>query len=255
MALNKLTAGLLAFGLAGTATAAPSLGSLQTVFDDIAVNGTDYSATNDIDVTTDMLSDDLDSLWAVAASNIGSTTLIIELAGFANSNTFGIYQDGLSFELFDGAASTGAQTVLQVTGDGSVKINLVDTGVNLTINSEGKYDFGFYLDSSANSGGGLFKSETALNADGVDHMFAYQGVGQDVDLDGSAADTTFGIGEFTTDEYILAWEDLYNGGDEDYTDFVVMIESITPVPEPALAMLLGAGLVGLGLSRRKNRAA
>jgi len=255
MSLNKLTAGLLAFGLASTASAAPNLNALQGVFDNIAVDNGDYSATNDIDVTTDMLSDDLDSLWAVAGSNLGSTTLIIELAGFAASNTFGIYQDGLSFQLFDGAATTGSQTVLQVDGNGSVKIDLVDTGIDLTINSEGKYDFGFYLDSSASNGGGLFKSETDLNADGVDHMFAYQGLGQDVDLDGSATDTTFGIGEFTPGEYILAWEDIYGGGDEDYTDFVVMIESITPVPEPGLAALLGAGLIGLGLSRRKNRSA
>ena len=62
-------------------------------------------------------------------------------------------------------------------------------------------------------------------------------------------------GLWTTNEYALAWEDLKGGGDGDYQDFVVMVESVVPtaVPVPAAALLFGSGLLGLmGIARRKQ---
>ncbi|RLA39294.1 MAG: PEP-CTERM sorting domain-containing protein [Gammaproteobacteria bacterium] len=239
MALKQLTAGLLAFGIAGTAVAAPSLGGLQTVFDNITQGG-----PSSVDVTTDMLNDNVDTTWAIGGTGGAVSTLIIELAGFKDNTSFGIYSGTETVELFGGPDGAGAQVLMSILGDGSVIVNFTDTLVDFAGNS-----FGFYLDSSASNGGGMFYSDTAKNADGVDHMFAYQGVGDTVEIPPYAA------GVWGPSEYILAWEDLNGGGDEDYADFVVMVESVNPIPEPGLAALLGAGLVGVGLSRRKNRAA
>ena len=241
MAFKQLTAGLLAMSIAGIASAAatPLNTTLEGVFNNLATDG-----NNDVNVYTDMISDDLDALWTLNGSGLGSTTMIIELAGYAGSNKFGIYADGEYVQLFNGSASAGAQAVLKITGDGSVIVNFADTGIDFDANK-----FGFYLDSPD----GMFHSDTDLNGDGTDHMLAYQGIGEQVDLDGAGTD--FIAGPWGSNEYILAWEDLAGGGDRDYADMVVMIESITPIPEPGLAALLGAGLVGLGLSRRKSQTA
>ena len=81
-------------------------------------------------------------------------------------------------------------------------------------------------------------------------MVAFQGKGTD----------TIKIGALNTrlwdvDAYALAWEDLVGGGDGDYQDFVVMVDSVLTAPVPAAVWLFGSGLLGLiGISRRKKAA-
>jgi hypothetical protein len=213
--------------------------SLQDVFNGITTGGSSSVTAN-----TDCLADSNDSNWSISGSGLSGTTMIIEIAGQAGSNTFGIYDStnsSISIELFDGAASAGSQVVMSIKNDGSVEINLTATGTVFAGNS-----FGFYMDTI----NGTFYSDTSLNGDLFDHMLAYQGTGDEITVGNNAP------GVWSANEYILAWEDLPVGSsDKDYNDMVLIVESVNPavVPVPAAVWLFGSGLLGLvGVARRKK---
>ncbi|THB69407.1 MAG: DUF4114 domain-containing protein [Gammaproteobacteria bacterium] len=237
---SVIASGLLA--LSGVASATIIQGdALQGVLNDITVDG-----DSSVNVHTDQMTND--QVWSLTATGGAVATLVIELAGYANINSFGVYdyRDPLNaVELFSGAHGAGDQALLTIKADGSVLVNFQDTGVNFY---EDK--FGFYLYSGA---GEVFFSDSDLNdtneaGEGDDHMVAYQGKGDKVQLPGYAP------GSWTADEYILAWEDTpLDTADKDYTDFVVMVESVEPVPEPAILAMLGLGLAAFGFVSRKRK--
>jgi hypothetical protein len=237
--------------LAGNVVAAPATfgdggTALQGVLDGITVGG-----SSSVNVTTDALGDVQDTTWQIGGAGGALATLIIELAGFANSNIFGIYDlanPSSMVQIFNGAATSGSQAVVSILLDGSVTVNFGDTGVDFAGNA-----FGFYLDSTANAanGGGLFHSDTSLNSDGLDHMYAYQGTGDTIQVGG------FAPGPWLSNEYILAWEDLVaNVADRDYEDMVLIVESVRPVPLPPAVLLFGSALIGVtAIARRRKQSA
>jgi hypothetical protein len=215
---------------------------LQGVLDAITIGG-----SSSVNVVTDQFSDDADTAWSINASGGAILTLVIELDGYSNTNKFGIYDladASKKVDIFAGAAGGGDQAVISVLASGEVRFNFANTGVFLADNA-----FGYYLDSSAEAEGGIWYSDTSLNVDGLDHMVAYQGTDTDM-----VAIAPFAAGLWTDNEFVLAFEDtrLSAPSDRDYTDFVVMIESVHPVPE-ASAFVIWSLVTMCGMSMVQQR--
>jgi len=240
--LKTALAATVSLAVTGYAKATVTFGdggaSLQGILNDITVAPiNNVSSTN---VNTDQIQQD--SYWQISGSGGSFAQIIIELAGYAGTNTLGIYDasnPSNNVTLFSGIEGAGAQKLLTFANDGSVIINFADTGVDFSGNV-----FGYFL----NAGGHTFYSDTDLNADGVDHMVAYQGKSIDtIDLPSTLP------GLWSSNEYIMAWEDLYDGGDTDYNDFVLITESVNPIPEPSILALLGIGFMGFVRRRNKDK--
>ncbi len=218
----------------------------------IAPSGTDGAGTGLQDQLNDMTSGgpgidvyhdqtSASAYWTVGASGVSENNLMLEIAGNAGQNSFGIFDPThpeTAVQLFAGAANAGERTQLNFLGHGIYRANYMSedgaylgTSGKVTFGSQNL--FGYYLSGP----GGTFYSVPGLNSDGMRHMVALAGDGA----------TKLNHAPFLANEYLLAWEDATaTNSDRDYNDFVVMVESVKPVPEPAVLGLFGLGLLLIG---------
>ena len=164
-----------------------------------------------IDVNANQVAND--SYWNAELNP--AAYLVIEVAGYAPNNAFGLYQAGTpsnKLQVFSGAASG-------MSGQVSIAVPLSWTS------------FGFYLENT--TAGFTWYSDAALNGNGgLDHFVAFQG----------AAGATLSNAAFDANDYVLAIEDL-NLGDRDYNDMVVLVQNVNSVPDGGMTV----GLLGLGV--------
>jgi len=265
-----LISGLALMFLSSGAMATPIQGStLQNGLNALSQGGSFYN------VHTSQYSPD--EVWEITSSAASATALIFEFTPYAGTNTFGIYDiynPDTKLQLYNGAATTGAKRLLTVDdslGAGQVRFTTYSFSpwFSNSVNNFTSNLFGYYVDSSASAGGGVFYSQSSLNSNTsggnggtTDHFVSFRGDNNlRLDLDG--AGKKFSYATFSSGEFILAAEattfdaPLPVNTNFDYADFVVLVQSVNPVDlpsvsEPKTAALLVLGLLGL-LSARTFR--
>jgi len=239
-------------GMAGSPTCISTTNNfgeptLQQLLDAAGTPDSIFSVGNGVNPYTDQVSPA--SYWSINATGGSENTVMLTLTGNASGLQFGIFDPtdtSNKLALFDGGTK-GYHTSLFGDGAGS----FFATSYTNVFGSPGTTSptvtfgdgnlFGYYLTNGTTT----FYSSLMLNKDGTSHVVTYAGDGTN-----KVALTN---GWFNPGEYLMAWED---GTDLDYNDFVVMIESVHPVPEPATLGMFGFGvlLIGaaVGLSRRRR---
>ena len=229
---------LSVFLVAGSAMAVPS-------------NLKDITGITGTDVYTDTGAESAYLVHTGNADTDATAFLFLEVAAWAATNTFGIYDFtntggtitvGNMLEVFDGATSPLFSTTLLWDFSAGTVTN-TGTGASAIIDDT----FGFYLGTAAGTWSGksypaaTWHSHTALNVDGGDHVMFFD-----------TSDNT--IGDLLGSDIVIAFEDLNMaiGSDYDFTDMVVGVSDVKPIPEPATMLLLGSGLIGIARFGRKK---
>lgn len=222
---------------------APTIGaeqSLQSIVDDLSVAGGGFAGQINVGSATRQTG----QIDFTPGGNNAVATFVVEIAGHAGSNAFGLYKIGdtsKKIEIFGGSDTSAATRAVNFNGDGSVSTTLATT---LNFGTH----FGFYI----KVGDGpldYFYSDDIQNG-GNAQALIFRGSNDDIKLPNSPF-----ARKFLSTDLLIAFEDtsLSGNSDRDYNDLVVFVSL---VPEPGTIALLGLGLAaGVAARRRRRQAA